>query len=707
MARKRGDADPKFMVEIGSERFDPKEEAARARRRAASDKKRLAAVLNLEPEAIRGAERELWIVQLAQEPDLETIERYRDEYDLRLTAGLSSLTFIEAMTPGTADRVRREPQVRACIPYWSELKAGRSSLLSVAAATGERLLRLGFAESPSATLLERLDWLGCKPVDTVTPFPGGFILRVKVSEDRDPRDLLLLGEVEWVEEVPSYLEANATSSAVAQGASGPGSNPIWDKGLNGENQIIGVLDTDLPDLAHDFFRDPVEATPSPTHRKVVAITPRGAAPVSRHATRVCGCAVGDDLNASGFLSGANLDRGGAWAAKLVYTDLNPLPAEGKVAAELASSYAHGARVHSMSILEGIADPTKPAPYTADAAAYDAELWRNEYTLLVAAVSNTPNCDPNTKGFAGAPGTAKNPLTVSGLSEAPDQDTFFTGFPGTRDGRRKPDLAAIGENVHTSEPTTATDTSVIAGDCGTSYATPHVAAAAALVRQYFTEGWYPKGKRTPSDVMVPSGALLKAVLLNATVDLKDVPYPSAREGWGRLALARSLHFEGDKLFLRVKDVPHLYGFERTVPATTAKTFILPVPENAKSMKITLVFNDPAGAVGANDPVVNKLDLLVMEPMRSRWDGWELGYFGNDFTDQKVSRRRPLQTGATSFPPSPSELKNNVRQVIIDSPTPGRWGLAVMSYKFDKANTPKEWRRGHIAQGYAWVARVDLS
>jgi hypothetical protein len=27
--------------------------------------------------------------------------------------------------------------------------------------------------------------------------------------------------------------------------------------------------------------------------------------------------------------------------------------------------------------------------------------------------------------------------------------------------------------------------------------------------------------------------------------------------------------------------------------------------------------------------------------------------------------------------------------------------------DRANTPEEWRRGHKAQGYAWVARVELN
>ena len=43
-------------------------------------------------------------------------------------------------------------------------------------------------------------------------------------------------------------------------------------------------------------------------------------------------------------------------------------------------------------------------------------------------------------------------------------------------------------------------------------TPVVAGAVALVRQYFTEGWYPSGTKTPSSAYTPSGALLKAVVL---------------------------------------------------------------------------------------------------------------------------------------------------------------------------------------------------
>lgn len=44
------------------------------------------------------------------------------------------------------------------------------------------------------------------------------------------------------------------------------------------------------------------------------------------------------------------------------------------------------------------------------------------------------------------------------------------------------------------------------------ATPIVAGTLLLVRQYFVEGWYPSGAKRAANAVVPSGSLMKAVLL---------------------------------------------------------------------------------------------------------------------------------------------------------------------------------------------------
>ena len=72
------------------------------------------------------------------------------------------------------------------------------------------------------------------------------------------------------------------------------------------------------------------------------------------------------------------------------------------------------------------------------------------------------------------------------------------------------------------------------------ASPAVTGAAALVRQYFVEGWYPSGSPNAGDGFSPSAALLKAVLTNSAVDMTGIAgYPSNQEGWGRILLENAL------------------------------------------------------------------------------------------------------------------------------------------------------------------------
>src|SRR5205085_8423383 len=121
--------------------------------------------------------------------------------------------------------------------------------------------------------------------------------------------------------------------------------------------------------------------------------------------------------------------------------------------------------------------------------------------------------PSPQYSLSAPGCAKNTVQVGGTrGRAKDDDTLadFTLFGPTRDGRIKPDLVGPGkviagdidfdDNPNTCDTTTQP---------GTSFASPSVAAAAALIRQYYTDGFYPTGVATPPNSFVPSAALMKA------------------------------------------------------------------------------------------------------------------------------------------------------------------------------------------------------
>ncbi|BDA48510.1 probable serine protease/ABC transporter B family protein tagD [Coccomyxa sp. Obi] len=100
--------------------------------------------------------------------------------------------------------------------------------------------------------------------------------------------------------------------------------------------------------------------------------------------------------------------------------------------------------------------------------------------------------------------------------------FFSSIGPTLDGRIKPDIIATGTTISTSSSRQANDyTCSLDAMRGTSMATPMVAGGLLLIRQYFTEGWYPSGAPNSSCSYTPSGPLMKAVLLGKfSIPLSD-------------------------------------------------------------------------------------------------------------------------------------------------------------------------------------------
>ncbi|KAG1674598.1 hypothetical protein FOA52_001847 [Chlamydomonas sp. UWO 241] len=105
---------------------------------------------------------------------------------------------------------------------------------------------------------------------------------------------------------------------------------------------------------------------------------------------------------------------------------------------------------------------------------------------------------------------------------------FSGYGPIVDGRIKPDLVAPGSTLlsahGTGRATGTMDACGMARLQGTSMSTPMVAAAAALVRQYFASGFYPSGmKRQKNVYATPSGMLVKAVLVAGAAPVKGNSY----------------------------------------------------------------------------------------------------------------------------------------------------------------------------------------
>ena len=77
------------------------------------------------------------------------------------------------------------------------------------------------------------------------------------------------------------------------------------------------------------------------------------------------------------------------------------------------------------------------------------------------------------------------------------------------------------------------------------ASPGAAGLTALIRQYYTDGWYPTGSDVPSNGFTPSAALLRATLVNSATSMTGATaIPSNCQGWGRILLENALHFSGE-------------------------------------------------------------------------------------------------------------------------------------------------------------------
>jgi hypothetical protein len=196
-------------------------------------------------------------------------------------------------------------------------------------------------------------------------------------------------------------------------------------------------------------------------------------------------------------------------------------------------------------------------------------------------------------------------------------------------------------------------------------------AAALVRQYYEEGWYPSGVPDSANAFIPTGALVKATLLNATVNMTGIAgYPSNLEGWGRLLLDDALYFSGDPRVLQVWDVRHADGL------VTDEVREYQIETHGGGItRVTLAFTDEPATVGAAFAPVNDLDLEITDGV--------VTYFGN-----------AIEEGISTAVGAPDPL-NNVEMAILPGFMPTTWTVRVRARQV--VGDP---------QGFALVVTGDL-
>lgn len=515
-------------------------------------------------------------------------------------------------------------------------RADASSLLLVVRVFGDLV-----------TASERYRALGAEIVELID-HPGEQLVVLEAAESLLPA--LAREPLTWyIEEKPeTFLLNNLTKWVVQSNATG--STPVWDRGLSGADEIVTVMDSGV-DYNSCFFRDAGNAPPGPSHRKVIDYSEFGGEAYdgcgTGHGTHVAGTIAGDQS----FINGSTDHAGMAFGAKLTVQDIG---ADGffdcllgfvNVPASLTSaynaSYALGARIHTNSW-----GSTSNA-YDTYSVNVDQFMWTHPDYLIVFANGNG---GPGS-GTVGSPATAKNCVSVGASQQAPNQNTIasYSSRGPAGDTRFKPTVVAPGgdsngyinsANNNSSNPPSATCAVQGSPFAGTSMATPAVAGTAALVREYFRRGFYPQGQ-DGGDALAPTGALIKAVLVNSGADVATPDIPNNNEGFGRVLLDDALYFDGDTRELRVEQ-------DGGVSTSETRVYQYEIDSSSTPFEVALVWTDAPAASGAGVALVNDLDLVVTAPGGTVYLGNRLSA-GQSTTGGSADRRNVEELFRLDSPP----------------------------------------------------------
>ncbi len=230
--------------------------------------------------------------------------------------------------------------------------------------------------------------------------------------------------------------------------------------------------------------------------------------------------------------------------------------------------------------------------------------------------------------------AKNALTVANIDIHGERVITSSRGP-TTDGRLKPDLSALGQEVVSTLPENNYGTI-----SGSSASAPLVTGVwAQLVEAY----------RNLFDEDPPS-ALLKAALLNTADDLGK-PGPDYSYGWGKVNSINAW-----KLIQENR-----YWLDTLIQGET-DTLSLTVPDNATQVKVMLYWHDREGNPLSAKALVNNLDLTMTNSEDVLMYPWVL-----------IPEPDSMLLNQQATPGKDS--LNNVEQIAIHSPEAGVYDILI--------------------------------
>lgn len=282
-----------------------------------------------------------------------------------------------------------------------------------------------------------------------------------------------------------------------------------------------------------------------------------------------------------------------------------------------------------------------AGYTSFARSMDEMTYQTPTLLHVFSAGNegTSNCGYGAgAGWGNVTGgvkIGKNVIAAASLNANGGIESYSSRGPA-EDGRLKPEISAKGGNVMSTAP--GNDYVALSG---TSMACPGVSGTMAQLAHAY---------RSLNAGQDPPSALMKAIVMNSADELGN-PGPDFIYGYGELNAFRAVRCLETQSYLL-----------DSLDNAESDTHLVVVPAGTALAKIMIYWHDYQGSVLAARPLVNDLDLRILDPTNTPYQPWILNH-----APSVSALNAPATRGRDSL--------NNQEQFTMTAPTPGTYQVIV--------------------------------